>query len=308
MNTPHIQRMIRSGMQQVWRNPTVTVASLLVTTVTLCIIAMLVFSNAVLSFSLDEMAKRVDVNVYFLPNAPEEVVLDAQQRLESLPEIASVEYVSREDALVIFRERHNDDQLTLQALEELGENPLGASLNIRAHTPDQYQVIADFLEPDGGLPGTVQSMIEQVNYHQNALVIKRIHHLMDTVQRMGLVLSLVFIILSLLITINTIRLAIYSSREEISVMQMIGAERTFVQGPFYVAGIFYGLVSSAITIVLLYPLTSWIAQQTTAFFGGLSLFDYYISNFVWLIIMITAIGVVMSVIASAVAVRSYLRA
>lgn len=302
-----LRRIIRSGMQHVWRNSTVTIASILVTTVTLLVISMIVFTNGILSYTLDQMAEKVDVNIYFYPNAPEEVIFDVRNQLEDLSEVVSVEYVSRTDALEIFRERHADDLLTLQALEELGENPLGASLNVTAHEPSQYDGVAAFLAPDGELAPTTQSLIETVNFHENKMVIDRISHVMDTVSRLGLIVAVIFIALSVIITINTVRLAIYGSREEISAMQMIGANRSFVQGPFYVAGIFYGLVSAILTIIILYPVTAWIAKQTTSFFGGLNVFDYYISNFVWLIIIVLAAGVVIGGIASSLSVRTYLR-
>ncbi len=301
------QRIVRSGMHHVWRNSTVTFSSILVMTITLLIIALLVFSNAILSYSIERISQKVDVNIYFLPNAPEEVITEVRTTLEDLPEVASVEYVTRDEALTLFQERHQDDRLTMQALEELGGNPFGASLNVRAHDPSQYSAVAKFLEPDGGLSGNAQSMIEKVNFYQNQLVISRISHLMTTIQHLGLIFSIVFIALSVIITVNTVRLAIYSAREEISVMQMIGADSSFVQGPFFVAGIFYGLIASVISIIILYPVTSWIARQTTSFFGGLSVFDYYISNFIWLILIILAVGIIMGIISSALAVRSYMK-
>lgn len=301
------KRIMKSGMQHVWRNGTVTFASILVTTVTLLVIAMLLFVNAILGFSLNQISEKVDVNIYFYPNAEESVILDVKGELEDLDEVSEVTYISRDDALEQFRERHKDDRLTLQALEELGDNPLGASLNIRTFEPSQYDDVAAFLAPDGGLSGTTQSMIEKINYHQNQRVIERVNSLLNTIERLGLVITIIFIALSVIITVNTLRLAIYASREEISVMQLVGADRGFVQGPFYVAGATYGLISAALTIIILYPLTSWMARQTTDFFGGLSVFDYYIVNFAWMILIILAAGVVIGIIASALAVRGYLR-
>ncbi len=301
------KRMLRSGMQQVWRNSTVTIASVLVTTVTLLIISLALFTNAVLVFSLEEIAKKVDVNIYFYPTATEQVVFEVRDALQNLPEVAELGYISREEAIETFRERHRGDSLTLQALEELGDNPLGPALNIRAHDPSQYESIAQFLAPSGGLTSVQQALIEKVNYQQNELIIKKISGVMDTVRTLGMVIAGVFMALSVLITINTVRLAIYASREEISIMQMVGADRRFVQGPFFIAGMFYGLVSAAITIIVLYPTTVWIARMTTSFFGGLNLFDYYIANFIWLGLIIFVVGILIGLISSALAVRAYLK-
>lgn len=288
------------------RNGTVTFASVFVLTVTLLIIALLIFTQSVLSFSLEQVAQKVDVNVYFLPNAPEEVVLDVQDQLLNLEQVASVEYVSRDAALESFRERHANDSLTLQALEELGENPLGSALNIRAHEPSQYEDVAEFLSLSGPLPTTTQALIEKVNYYQNERIIERVRHAMGSVRRLGMILSVVFGILSILITFNTLRLAMYASREEISIMQMVGARRRFVQGPLYFAGMLYGVFAAIISIIILYPLTSWMAGQTSVFFGGFNIFDFFISNFLLLAVVLLAIGIILGVLSSALALWMYL--
>ena len=74
---------------------------------------------------------------------------DRKSSLEALPEVKSVEYLSSDEALAAFRERHRNDQLTLQALDELGDNPLGAVLNIKAKDISQYEAIANFLQGAG---------------------------------------------------------------------------------------------------------------------------------------------------------------
>jgi len=304
MKQPH--RIFKSAWQHITRNGTVTFAAVFVLSVTLLIIALLIFTQSVLSFSLEQVAQKVDVNVYFLPNAPEEVVLDVQEQLLALEEVSSVEYVSREDALDAFRERHENDSLTLQALEELGENPLGSSLNIRAFEPSQYEQVAEFISITGPLPTTTQALVEKVNYYQNERIIERVRQAMGSVRRLGMILSIVFGVLSVLITFNTLRLAMYASREEISIMQMVGARRRFVQGPLYMAGMLYGLFAAIFTIIVLYPLTSWMAGQTSAFFGGFNVFDYYVSNFALLSLSLVAAGIILGVISSALALWMYL--
>lgn len=302
----NIQRIFKSAWQHIARNGTVTFASVLVLTVTLLIIALLIFTQSVLSFSLEQVAQKVDVNVYFLPNAPEEVVLDVQKQLEDLDEVAAVEYVSRDAALENFRLRHQNDSLTLQALQELGQNPLGSALNIRAYEPSQYEQVAEFLSLNGPLPATTQSLIEKVNYYQNERIIERVRQAMGSVRRLGVILSVVFGILSILITFNTLRLAMYASREEISIMQMVGARRRFVQGPMYMAGLLYGLIAGLISIIILYPLTLWMSGQTSSFFGGFNVFDYFVSNFALLASVLLAIGVILGVLASGLALWMYL--
>src|SRR3989344_3155112 len=132
MNWMLIKRICRAGFLDFWRNGFVTLASVLVMTVTLFSLGVVIFTGVILNQTLEELRTKADVNVYFTTTASEEKILELKASLEALPEIASVEYVSREDELAAFRSRHVNDQLTLQALDELGDNPLGAVLNIRA--------------------------------------------------------------------------------------------------------------------------------------------------------------------------------
>ena len=145
----HYKRIVKAGFVNFYRSGVVSIASVLVMTVTLFIISALLLLNAILNFSLAEIQNKVDINVYFYPESAESQVLEFKTLLEGLPEVAEVTYVSREQALVDFQERHEGDFLTLQALEELGENPLGASLNVRATDSTLYENIARFIEGRG---------------------------------------------------------------------------------------------------------------------------------------------------------------
>lgn len=301
------KRIIRSGVTSFSRNTVVSLASILIMTVTLFVIGATLFLNAILSFSLAQIEERVDINVYFYPNAPVERIAEFREDLETLPEIASLEFVSREDAIEAFRLRHADDFLTLQALDELDENPLGASLNIRATDSSQYEAIASFIESGTELSAGSSAIVEKVNFRQNEKIIERLNVITDTARRLGLALTLFFVIISILITFNTIRLTIYVSREEISVMRLVGAENRYIRGPFMVEGVLYGLIATVLTLVLFFPLTWWISKHTTAFFGGLNLFEYYVSNMLQIIIILLVAGMLLGMISSFIAIRKYLK-
>jgi len=298
----HFKRIIRSGFINFARNPVVSVVSVLIMTVTLFLIGSLILVNALLSFSLAQISERVDINVYFYPDAQESDIFALQDELETLPEVSSVDYVSREDAIAQFRDRHQDDYLTIQALDELDENPLGASFNIQADDAAQYATIAQYLETN---PASFS--IEKINYNQNKEIIDRLNNIMNTVQRLGVILTIFFILISLLITLNTIRLAIYGAREEITIMRLVGAENKYIRGPFMVEGILYGCSATILTILLFIPATLWMSKFTTVFFGGMDIFAYYINNIPQIFIILLVVGVLLGVISSFLAIRTYLK-
>lgn len=306
--TSDLKRIIRSGLINFYRNTFVSFASVLTMTITLLVIGSTVFLNAILSFTIANIERKVDINVYFYPNAPETQVLEIKDSLEQLPQVASVQYVSRDDALTAFRERHKNDDLTLQALDELGTNPLGATLNVQAKNSEQYESIAQFLSPDDTLEGSSRtSLIEKVNFYQNQEIINRLNQLSTTVKKIGLILTIIFTGISLVVTLNTIRMAIYSAREEIGVMRLVGAENKYIQGPFIIEGIISGLFAAVITIIILFPITLWISKYTIDFFGGLSLVKYYGDNFIQIFCILLLVGIVLGSLSSIFAIRKYLK-
>lgn len=302
------KRIVRSGLINFYRNTFVSFASVMMMTVTLFIIGATIFLNAILSFTITNIERKVDVNVYFYPQAAETRILEIKASLEQLPQVAKVEYVSREDALNAFRARHENDQLTLQALDELGGNPLGASLNVQAKDSGQYESIAEFLNSDSTLSaGAGNNLIEKINYYQNKEIINRLNSLADTVKKVGIILTILFVGLSMVVTLNTIRMAIYSSREEIGVMRLVGAENKYIQGPFIIEGILSGLFASVITIIALFPITLWVSKHTVNFLGGLSLVSYYGDNFIQIFLILLLVGIVLGGLASVFAIRRYLK-
>lgn len=302
------KRIIKSGFVSFWRNGVVSFASILVMTMTLFVLGLILFVNATLDTSLNQIRDKVDINVYFAITAQEEDILAIKESLETLPEVALVEYVSREQALEQFKIRHENDQLTLQALEELGENPLGANLNIKAKETSQYEGIATFLGSKNALSSTDDTqIIDKVNYFQNKTAIDKLSKIIDSAEKFGFIVIAILVIVSIIITFNTIRLAIYTARDEISVMKLVGASNSYIRGPFVFEGIMYGIVATIITMILFYPFTIWLGPVTENFFSNINLFDYYVDNFSKIFLIIFCSGIILGAFSSYIAVRRYLK-
>lgn len=288
-----------------------SLASLLVFTVALFVIGGLVLGSAVFDAALTQVKGKVDVTVYIQADTLETDIQNLKQSIEQLPEVRDVTYKSSEEVLAEFRETHADDSLILQSLDELGgENPLRAELNISANDPRELGSIVTFLENESIISrnnGT--GIIEKISSEneENQEAIERFVEFTEAVETMGLYLALFTALIAVLVTFNTIRLAIYTSREEISVMKLVGASDNYVRGPFIVEGIMYGLISAIFTLALFYPITRYISPLTKNFFGSINLFEYYISNFPMIFIILVGVGVALGIMSSLLAIRRYLK-
>lgn len=300
-----MRRIIKAGFLSFSRNGLVSWAAVLVSTITLMVIAGILFLQVILNFSLEEIKNKVDITVYLTTDAPEANVKALQESLEKLPEVEEVTYTNAEEALRVFRERHQNDYPTIQALEELRENPLGGSLNIKAREIFQYESISKFLESDNAFTSGADSVIYKINYNQNRGVIDRLNAIIDGAQRLGFLVTLLLAIVSVIITFNTIRLTIFIAKEEINVMRLVGASKWRIRGPFMVEGMIYGLVATVLTMVIFFPVTAWFGRNMTGFLG-INLYDYYLSNLLQILILVMLSGVVLGMVSSFLAVRKYL--
>jgi len=301
-----IKRIIRSGFIQFWRSSFVSLSSILVMFVTLFVIGSLMFSSVILNVALEQIKDKVDINIYFASTAQESDILAAKESISKLPEVAQVNYSSKEQVLVAFKDRHQNDSTILQSLDEIGDNPLGAILNLKAKDPDQYESIFNYLKDQSFVSKEGISIIDKINYTDTKAAIDKLTRFIRAGERLGLIFTCVMIGLSIVITFNTIRLAIYVSREEISVMRLVGASNIYIRGPFVVVGMLYGLFAGLLTVGVFYPLTYWIGKLTENFFAGVNLYSYYIANFTQIFSIIMLSGIFVGALSSYLAVRKYL--
>ena len=300
-----LKRIIKAGFINFTRGGLVSFAAVLVSTITLSVITSIILLQAVLYFSLNVIKDKVDVTIYFNVDAPEDKIMLLKSSLEKLPEVVNISYTSADEALKLFRDRHSNDYPTIAALDEIGNNPLGAYLNVKAKEISQYESIANFMKSDNALVLGSANIIDKVNYHQNKLVIDRLNNIIRSAQKLGFLITLLLIIISIIITFNTIRLTIFISKEEISVMRLVGASKMRVRGPFMVEGAIYGIIATLVTLILFWPITAWLGGNMTNFLG-FDLYHYYIANLFQIFAIVLLSGILLGMISSFLAIRRYL--
>jgi cell division transport system permease protein len=295
-------RIIKYGALGFWRNGWLSTATLSIIVLALLVFEGLIIFNVLTKTALKSIQEKIDISIYFKKETPEDNILQIQKSIETLAEVKKVEYISRDKALEIFKERHKDDPTITQSLEELKENPLLPSLNIRAHNPEEYAIIAGHLEQ-----ADFKVWFEKVTYAQKALVIERLGRIIDTAEKGGLILIVFLALIAVLITFNTIRLAIYSSREEIGIMRLVGASNSFIRGPYMVEGIIYGLVAGILSLIIVLPIIYFVSPYVKIFIPEMNLWGYFLSNLFVFFGYQLFFGVGLGIISSSIAIRKYLR-
>lgn len=240
-----LKRIIRSGFKTFLRNGLLSASSILVMTIAMVMMVAIFFSTVLIKASISQLENKVDVNIYFKSDAPIDKILEFKKLVEILPQVDTekTNYISKEQSLEKFKEKHKDNPTILEALTIVDDNPLGAVLNIKAKKISQYSGISEFIEGDD-ITAKYGSIIENLNYNQNKSAIEKLNTLVKYTYQIGGIISLILVLISIVVTFNTMRLIIYTFKEEISIMRLVGASKFFARGPFVVEGILYGIISA----------------------------------------------------------------
>lgn len=300
-----IKRITKEGTQSFFRNSLVSFATVVVMTMSLFVLSGVLLFQSLLGFSLAELEDRVDVNVYFYPDAPIEEVTQLAADIENITGVRDVTYVSRAQAFEDFQERHEGDELIRQSLDELGDNPLGASLNIRAFDSTDYERIVSEIERQPVVANT--DFVERINFYDNQELIERLTEFSSVSRTLGYAITVFFGAVAVLVIISTLRIAIYSSHKDIVVKRLVGAEHRYVRGPFLVQGALYGIISALITTIILLPVTKNIGAYTESFFGGMNVAEFYQANIFFFFIILLSFAVILGITASAISMKKYLK-
>lgn len=296
------KRILKAGWLNFRRDGGIALATIFILFMAIFLVSSIFLLKDASQFLISSIEEKVDISVYFKEDSLEEDVLQVGEEISKIPEVKEVEYVSKEMALQTFVARHKNDPLLMEALKEVGTNPFLAALNIKAWESGQYEKIALFLENP-----SFKNLIEKVDYYERRPVIERLFSLTVFTQRTGILLSVVLIIVAILVTFNTIRLAILNSCEEIKIQRIVGASNWFIRGPFLVQGAIAGIFATLISLFV-FTLTCWIlAPKIEILFPGLNLFNFLVKNLKFLIPLQLFTGISLGVISSLIAFRKYLK-
>ena len=295
-------RIIKNGFLGFWRNGWLSMATLSIIILALLVFEGIIIFNILTKTALTSLQDKIDISIYFKTNTPEDEILKTKKSLETLAEVKNIEYIPRDKALEIFKERHKNDSAISQSLEELQDNPLLASLNIKAYNPKEYAIIAGHLDE-----ASFKGWFEKVTYAQNAVVIERLGRIIDTAQKGGLILIIFIALIAVLVTFNTIRLAIYSNREEIGIMRLVGASNSFIRGPYVVEGIIYGMIAGIVSIVIAGPVIYFASPYIKIFIPEINIWSYFGSHFFALLGYQLLFGIGLGIISSSIAISKYLK-
>jgi len=300
-------RASKLGLTNYLRNKWLSLAATLVVMLMLFTMSVFAVQSVVIYRTTDSLTKKIDLVVFFNESATDQQIQALRQLLANRIDVVSARYISKEDAYQIFQSRPGSDRI--KTLVTPQDNPLPRSLEIHATDPSHLATISQLLTtPD------YQSMILSKS-DQDSAQQQLIQNLSETARvsrRNGLVLSVVFFIIAILMIFNTARIVVHAREDEIEIMRLVGSTAGFIRWPFILEGILYGIFGALMSTVLLYVflannlLGSTPLLSITNLLSG-DMFQFFIQN-LWIIILIQiGTGVLVSVGATIAAIRRQVR-
>jgi len=271
---------------------------------TLFSISLLIVLNLYGDLIIENIKNKIDVTVFFQQDVSKAQIDEVQSALSNMTDVEEVKYTSKDEALKEFQEKHGDNPLILSSIAELEGNPLRDTLVIRAKNLDKYNDIKIFLDNE-----KYQPIVEKFTFDDNKEIINKVSSTLSIAKKIGIGVSVIFCIIVVLVMFNTIRMTIYTQKDEISIMRLVGATNAFIEIPFIIEGMLYGLFASVISTLILYPIILYTTPKINEFFQLVNVDANSVINKNLLIIIAVQLllGIFLGVVSSAIAIRKYLK-
>lgn len=298
-----LYRIIKFSFQDIFRNIWLTIVTITILLLALFSINTLLTVRLISDNAVAAIKEKIDISLYLKPDTVESEIIALKNKIAASPKVKNVIYTSKQSAIDSFRAKYENDPTVLAALKELGKNPLSPSLTVIPNNFDESNLVINDLKM------LDNSIIESRDFSDNAAILNKIGNITKRVNEVGLGLILVFALTSLLVVYNAIRVAIYTHRQEIEIMRLVGASNFFVYMPYMFSALVYALLSVLIIILIFYPFLTLLQPYLEAFFMGynVNILAYFVDNF-WLIFGAQFLVVLaINIIASLFAVRKYAR-
>lgn len=301
-------RIVHSGVVNTIRNVTLAVAAMAVMVVTLTIVLFSIIANATFENTIQDITDKISVSVYLKDETTPEQAEQFVERIKQQSTVSRVEYLNKEDALKAYADQNQDNENLVAAALQAG-NPIPATIQIYPKDLNQVQAVQSFLvKPENSQLQTPESPSYNGDRKE---AIDNITHATNVLRKIGVITVTVFAVICALIIFNTIQMAIFNRRNEITIMRLLGASTSYIRGPFVVENIIYGFLSGVISILIVN--STFLASSNALQASSLGLLDinyasqYFNDYFFQLLALQTAIGILIGAVSSVIATRRYLK-
>lgn len=296
-------RVIKFAFQDIYRNFSLSIMTVLILILMLLSVNTVIFIKVLTEQATTTIKNQIDVSVYFDHEATDKQIEEMKKYVTSFPEVTESKFFTKEETLAEFKKTYASNPKILNALGELKENPLGSMLIVKTREPGDYKKIIDALSvPE------YQNIVEARTFEDTAKAIERIDTITRNVEQFSVALSGFFALIAFIIIFNTIRVAIYTQRIEISIKKLVGATNWFIRGPYIVEALIFSALSTALAAGTVIFAAHRLDPYIGTLFQSPSFLTNYLSSHIIMLFGIQFGAVLLlTIVSSLLAMRKHLR-
>lgn len=300
-------RMCRYGVNNFSRNTWLTIAATAVMTITLLIVFTTLISRSILVDTVDDISSKVDMSIYLKTETPDDVGNAIKSDLEKLSNVERVTFINAADVRADSAVQNQDESDVLEAIKEAA-NKNFAIIRVNLDNINDTSQLEEFVKSNEQVKEYLDPRREPSFAGERRDAIKSITQWVSVAERGGLIATIIFVTISSLIVFNTIRMAIFNRKEEIQMMKLIGADRSFIRGPFVVEAVVYGFIAAVVATILgligLYAIKDRLMSYQIPVQGTIDTVTLYIG---FVLLGMIFLGALIGVVSSLLATRRYLK-
>ncbi len=297
-------RSIKFGLQNAWRNFGLSAITVTILVLMVLSVNTVIGIGAITNAAVDSVKSQVDISIFFEADASQETVDEVVNVINTFPDVKEITVKSSAQVMEEFRALHADDEAIQFSVQEIGDGLFGPTVIVRTNEPGQYAPIIAALD----IP-EYENIIESRTFDDSSDIIGQIDLVTSRAKTIAWVVTILFGVVAFLIVASSIRVAIFTQREEISIQKLVGAGNWFIKAPFIVEVILYSTLAMIISLVILYFGTTLSDPYIRRIFGSypFSLYEFFLSNGAWIFITEFFALIIMSLISGLISMRRFLK-
>ena len=292
----------KQSLQGFARNLSTTLGSIITIFLSLFIIGLFLMGGAVIQNVVESVENEVSITAYVSDDAKESDIAAAQDYIRGLDGVASVSFTTKEQALEKFREMSSNAAI----VDELGGNPLPASIDIELSDPQKVEEEAQQIESSDQFKKVADEDNPSDSLKYGQRTVERLFSVTNYIRYIGLALIVLLVFIALVFINNTIRLAIMARRKEIAIMRLVGASNGFIRGPFLMEGALHAIIGAALAIVCIELIRNLALPRLQASLAFLPI-EVAPNTFLFIYLILLVAGLIIGLIGSMLAMRRYLK-
>ena len=293
---------LKQSLQGFARNLSTTLGSIITIFLSLFIIGLFLMGGAVIQNVVQSVENEVSITAYVADEASESDIAAAQDYIRGLDGVASVSFTTKDQALEKFREMSSNAAI----VDELGGNPLPASIDIELSDPQKVEEVAQQIESSDQFKKIADEDNPSDSLKYGQRTVERLFSVTNYIRYIGIALIILLVFIALVFINNTIRLAIMARRKEIAIMRLVGASNGFIRGPFLMEGALHAIIGAALAIVCIELIRNLALPRLQASLAFLPI-DVAPNTFLFIYLILLVAGLIIGLIGSMLAMRRYLK-